>query len=408
MAKEKEQYRNILVISTGSGLFKPNSGDRSRFFNLAVQLSKRNRVIVLQPHNVKDILDLSVGNAIYFKTDILGRTFSILTDFNPSFIIKFLRMQLTNKIDIIQISHPSGVLASKLLCRLLRKNIPIIYDAHNVDSDSIQSGKYFLKSSVPFIKKVITKFVIFWVPIIEMIAVNCADFIISVSEIDRIRFIKKFGINPNRIAVITNGTHLNSIISQQDQTKLPEINHDKKVLIFFHGSFHQAANFEAFNLIRNYIAPVYTKTNEDDKAIFLVAGTDCPVFEGKNIKSIGFVNDLYSLLQGVDIAIVPIRAGGGTKLKMLDYMGIGLPIVTTKKGIEGINAKNGEHALIVDDVNEEFIDAIKYLIDNEQEREIIGANARRLAEEEYDWDKIGEKLDKLYKRILGEGKHANK
>lgn len=399
---------NILVISTGSGLFKPISGDRSRFFNLAIQLAKQNRVIVFQPYIVKDISDISVGNVIYFKTDIIDRNFGVFTDFNPHYIIKFLRMLLTNKIDIIQISHPSGVFASKLLCRVLRRNIPIIYDAHNVDSDSIQSIKYFLISSVPFIEKIKTKFVIFLVPIIEKIAVNCADFIISVSETDRTRFIKKFRINPNRIAVIPSGVHVKSIIPQHDRTKLPEINHDKKVLIFFHGSFHQAANFEAFNLIRNYIVPVYTKTNDDDKAIFLVAGTNCPVFEENNIKSIGFVKDLYSLLQEVDIALVPIRAGGGTKLKMLDYMGIGLPIVTTKKGTEGIKTINGEHAIIVDDVNEKFVDAIKYLVNNEKERERIGSNARRLAEEEYDWDKIGEKLNALYKRIVAERLNANK
>jgi len=84
-----------------------------------------------------------------------------------------------------------------------------------------------------------------------------------------------------------------------------------------------------------------------------------------------------------------------------------LPIVTTKKGIEGIKAKNGEDAIIVDDVDEEFIDAIKYLVENEQERKRIGANARKLAEEEYDWEKIGGKLDKLYREISG--KHnANK
>ena len=112
------------------------------------------------------------------------------------------------------------------------------------------------------------------------------------------------------------------------------------------------------------------------------------------------VKDLYPLLHAADLAIVPIRGGGGTRLKILDYMGVGLPIVTTKKGIEGINVKNGEEAIIVDDVNEKFVDAIKYLIDNKQEREKIGANARRLAEEEYDWDKIGEKLDKLYREIL--------
>lgn len=399
---------NILVISTESGLFKPINGDRSRFFNLAVQLSKRNQVIVLQPNNVKDNSDLSFGNVRYFKTSIIGRSFGIFTDFNPYFIIKFLGILLTNKIDIIQISHPSGILASKLLSKLLRRNIPIIYDAHNIDSDSIQSINYYLKSSAPFIKKVIIKFIVFWVPIIEKIAVNCADFIISVSEIDRIRFIKKFGIIPNRIAVTPSGVYVRSMSPIQDPNKRIEINHDKKVLIFFHGSFSQAANLEAFNLIRNYIAPTYIKINKDKENIFLVAGTNCPIFEENNIKSIGFVKDLYSLLQEVDIAIVPIRAGGGTKLKILDYMGAGLPTITTKKGIEGINGINGEHAMVVDDVNEEFIDAIKYLVDNEQERKRIGANARRLAEEEYDWNKIGEKLDKLYKGILEEKKHANK
>ena len=114
------------------------------------------------------------------------------------------------------------------------------------------------------------------------------------------------------------------------------------------------------------------------------------------------MNDIYSLLNIADIAIVPLLHGGGTKLKIFDYMGVAMPIVTTKKGIEGINIKNDEEAIIVDDVNEKFVDAIKYLIDNKQERERIGANARRLAEEGYDWDKIGEKLDKLYREILEE------
>ena len=79
-----------------------------------------------------------------------------------------------------------------------------------------------------------------------------------------------------------------------------------------------------------------------------------------------------------------------------------------EKEFGGIEAENGKHATIVDAVNEEFINALKYLIDNEQERERIGANARRLAEEEYDWDKIGEKLNALYKRIVAERSNANK
>ena len=73
-----------------------------------------------------------------------------------------------------------------------------------------------------------------------------------------------------------------------------------------------------------------------------------------------------------------------------------------KEEFGGIEAESGKHATIVDAINEEFINVIQYLINNKQERKRIGANARRLAEEEYDWDKIGEKLDELYRKILME------
>lgn len=391
---------NIMVISTGSGLFKPATGDRSRFFNLAVQLAKRNGITVLQPLKVKDVRDSSLGKVVYFKTHISSRSFGIFTDINPDFAIKFLKTIARGKIDIIQVSHPSGIVASKLVSRLIRRSVPVVYDAHNVDSDSIQSLRYLLNSSMPFIKKVFIRFTMFLVPIIEMVAIKCADYIVAVSEEDRTRFIQKYGIDHNKIAVIPSGVDIQHLIPRKDLNKIPDIGHGNKFLILFHGSCLNAPNMEARDLIRNYLAPKCAATIEE--AMFVIAGTNCPIFEEHNIRSVGFVKDIYSLIQAVDIAIVPIRNGGGTRLKILDYMGVGLPIVTTKKGIEGINAKNRKHAIIVSDVNDEFVDAIKYLINNEKERKRIGTNARRLAEERYDWNKIGEKLDKLYRRIIEE------
>jgi glycosyltransferase involved in cell wall biosynthesis len=194
-------------------------------------------------------------------------------------------------------------------------------------------------------------------------------------------------------------------LKDKDEIK-KELDIDKNnLVIIFHGSHFHPPNREAIDLIKNDIAPEIMKVDKD--IVFVIAGFDVPVFEEENIKSVGYVADIYSLIHAADMAIVPILSGGGTKLKVLDYMGVGLPIVTTKKGIEGINAKNGEDAIIVGDVNAKFTDAIKYLIDNKQEREKIGANARKLAEEEYDWDKIGEKLDNLYREILEGKRHAN-
>jgi glycosyltransferase involved in cell wall biosynthesis len=110
---------------------------------------------------------------------------------------------------------------------------------------------------------------------------------------------------------------------------------------------------------------------------------------------LGFVDEIYTLLKSSDIAIVPLQSGGGTRLKILDYFAVGLPVVTTRKGIEGIAAISQTHALIVDDT-EEFIEALAYLIDHPDERKRLGTNAFELVETQYDWEIIGRRLNELY------------
>jgi glycosyltransferase involved in cell wall biosynthesis len=81
-------------------------------------------------------------------------------------------------------------------------------------------------------------------------------------------------------------------------------------------------------------------------------------------------------------------------------MNAGLPIITTRKGIEGINVKDKEQVLIADSTDE-IVHAIGCLIRNKQQRERLGLSARRLVEKEYNWDTIGEKLVNTY-RAIGE------
>jgi glycosyltransferase involved in cell wall biosynthesis len=154
---------------------------------------------------------------------------------------------------------------------------------------------------------------------------------------------------------------------------------------------------EAVDMIRNYLAPRFATINKD--VVFVIAGTGAPKFDADNVRAVGFVQDIRSLIRQADIAIVPIRSGGGTRLKVFEYMEAGLPIVTTRKGIEGIEAENMKHAIITQDVDEEFIQAILYLITDQSERRRIGYNARKLAQDDYDWCIIGRNLSQLYTRI---------
>jgi glycosyltransferase involved in cell wall biosynthesis len=104
----------------------------------------------------------------------------------------------------------------------------------------------------------------------------------------------------------------------------------------------------------------------------------------------------------MDIAIVPLSSGAGTKLKVFDYMSVGLPIVTTKKGVEGIDITEGTDAIVVEDVDSEFITAIEELIENPSWRQTLGDQARILAETEYNWDTIGGELRDIYAQIIAD------
>ena len=146
------------------------------------------------------------------------------------------------------------------------------------------------------------------------------------------------------------------------------------------------------------IAPLFEKKYPD--VLFIIGGSECPKFNRKNIKSLGFINDLHGVISTADIAIVPLDNGAGTKLKISDYFCAGVPVITTKKGIEGIDAKNGENVVIVENVDPNFINSIKYLIENKSERKRIGLNGFQLARKKYDWVKIGDDLGKLYLKIL--------
>ena len=83
-------------------------------------------------------------------------------------------------------------------------------------------------------------------------------------------------------------------------------------------------------------------------------------------------------------------------------MNASLPIITTRKGVEGIRANDKEHMIIVEGVDDEMVDAIKYLAQDRHERDRLGLNARRLVEKEYTWEIIGDKLNDTYRTVGGQ------
>jgi len=123
---------------------------------------------------------------------------------------------------------------------------------------------------------------------------------------------------------------------------------------------------------------------------------------GPQIEITGFVPDLRPHLAAAAAVVVPLRLGGGTRLKIVEAMAMGKAIVSTKLGAEGIEAVPGRD-IVVEDEPAAFADAVNHLLADPHLAARMGQSARRLAVEQYSWSGAAQALDGFYRQILEEG-----
>ena len=109
----------------------------------------------------------------------------------------------------------------------------------------------------------------------------------------------------------------------------------------------------------------------------------------------GFVDDMKPRVRDAAVYVVPLRAGSGTRLKILEAMAMGKAIVSTRIGAEGIGLRHGETALLADGA-EEFAAAVEQVLGDPALRRRLGHAAREMAERDYGWDAIGQRLLEVY------------
>jgi len=120
-----------------------------------------------------------------------------------------------------------------------------------------------------------------------------------------------------------------------------------------------------------------------------------------NIQLTGWVEDVRLYLAQCAVCIVPLRIGGGTRIKIFEAMSMGKAVVSTSIGAEGLPVKNGEHLLVADDPAS-FAENTLRLLGNAAQRARIGKAARRLVEEKYSWATVSKgfalTLEKVVRR----------
>jgi hypothetical protein len=170
--------------------------------------------------------------------------------------------------------------------------------------------------------------------------------------------------------------------------------------IGFLASFGHQPNIDAALYFAEVVFPLIRRRLADSE--FVVAGRNPPEAlrrgAASGIRCLGFVDDVPAFYGGVDVVVAPIRYGGGIKIKVLEAMACGRPVVTTSIGAEGI-AEADEEALVVVDDPAEFADAVVALLEDGARRTALGERARQLVERRFSWQRVMDDLDRIYAEL---------
>jgi glycosyltransferase involved in cell wall biosynthesis len=309
-----------------------DEGGRVRAFNLLKYHSRNGKAILFSPRSIaysSEHLPFRV-----YQTTPARRINQII---HPAFMRRAYAIAWDERPDVFVAEYPwSGLHAAYLARRL---GVPFVYDAPNVEADRFRATGARTWPAIAMYERVITRL---------------ADAVFAVSEDDRVRF-RRRGVSENKLQVVPNGIDpsvLRPDAASRDRVRrdlgLPE---DTRMILFF-GQLDYAPNREAVGLIHDEVLPRLDALG--GQYMFIIAGKNGEKMRSfyvhPRLRFTGPVPAIADYINAADAVAVPVCSGGGTRLKVLESVACGAPVVSTTAGAEGVDtAACGDLLTVVDD-----------------------------------------------------------
>lgn len=174
--------------------------------------------------------------------------------------------------------------------------------------------------------------------------------------------------------------------------------------LLFVGSFRHTPNQDGLRFFLREVWPLIRRDVPDARLTIVGDGpwADMPEAAADNaVTATGFVEDTRPFFARCAVSVAPIRAGAGTRIKILDSLAAGAPVVSTTLGCEGIAVQPGTDVLIADSAPD-FAAAVVRVLGDPALAETLRRNGRRLAAATYDWRAIVGQLDSVLDKALEE------
>lgn len=266
--------------------------------------------------------------------------------------------------------------------------VPVVYNAHNVEHLLLETRARLESNPLArlFLQRQVPKLAAF-----ERDACRRAKLVLACSGTDAQQ------LRPlapgTRVAIVPNGVDL--------EGNVPARTPPAKARLVFVGQMGWFPNRDGVEWFLHEVFPRVLMLRPDAEFVLVgkADGLEVPAEVASHVTIAGFVPDLRPVVHAAAVYVVPLRAGSGTRLKVLEAMALGKAIVTTTIGSEGIVLRNGESALYADDPGD-FAHAVVALLDSPVLRDGLGAAARACAEQHYGWEAIGNDLLAFYEPLL--------
>jgi glycosyltransferase involved in cell wall biosynthesis len=273
-------------------------------------------------------------------------------------------------------------------CRRRASGTPMVLCTHNVELEKFASWARAAgtRLSRPWLR---------YVERSEGAAVRAADLVIAVKDGDRDGFVRRYAADPGRVTVVPNGadTHrYRPAGSARRKEAKGQLGLGVTPVAIYVGTF-QPANRVGLEWVRRL-----ARRRKDINFVVVGQVGGEAATEG-NLTTTGPVDDVRPWLEAADLALCPIEHGGGTKIKLLEALAAGLPVVAFPASVDGLQVCNGEQLLICDPSEEALAAAVGRLRDDPELAVRLGESARALMTASHDWERLGDRLEAVLCRL---------
>ncbi|MEN8115791.1 MAG: glycosyltransferase family 4 protein [Bacteroidota bacterium] len=361
---------------------------------LAMNTVKHNVSVDEIPDSVKELAEFKLVE-VPARISAIKALSNLLFSNQPYNAIRFISKKFINRLEKLLTEKEFDVvqLEGLYVCPyipVIRKNSDalIVYRSHNVEYEiwdrTAKMSKGLLRIYLKNLAKRIRKF--------EIKLLNSYDLLVPITERDGTILDEMGNTKPRHVS--QTGIETSALIPNAKNLEHPSL--------FHIGSLEWVPNQEGLVWFIEKCWPAIREKYPELK--FYVAGRNAPVWLQKkldvpNLEFLGEVADAYDFMNSKSIMIVPLFSGSGMRIKIIEGMALGKPIISTPIGVEGIDIEPQKNIIVTSDAYG-FIQSVEMLIENRKLFDDIGKNAIGFIHEKFDNLAAAGKLTDFYKEYI--------